>query len=372
MSNSIPPRSDENSPGVKSRPGSDDSLPPTLPLDVSTDPGKRSEDTVSVENRSSKSSRNAGSIPTAVFPDVSDFPETLPLPTGVVETIDHVSGAVKRKAAAVLHTQVGDYEILEELGRGGMGVVYKAHHRQLRRDVALKMILAGRHAGPDQLERFLIEARSVAQLQHPNIVQIFDIGEHDGLPYFSLEFVDGQSLSQHLNKQPLAVDEAGRTLELLARAMQYAHDHGVLHRDLKPGNVLLTKEGVPKISDFGLAKKVDDDESASTRTGTVMGTPSYMSPEQALGLTHDVGPAADQYSLGALLYEMLTGRPPFVSPKAVDTIMQVIRNEPIRPATIAADGTDRSGNHLSQGAPEGARETIRQLLGTRRRRASIP
>lgn len=324
MSESLPKRPDEDAAGAAMVPGPDgDHCGDTSPVDATTAPGRRSADTVAGDPSA-----------TGDLEDISNFPATVGLPSGAIATVDYVRGAVKRKAAAVLHTQVGDYEIEQELGRGGMGVVYKARHRQLRRDVALKMILSGRHAGPDQLERFLTEARAVAQLQHPNIVQIFDIGEHDGLPYFSLEFVDGHSLAQQLDKKPQAAEEAGRTLELLARAMQYAHDHGVLHRDLKPANVLLTKEGVPKITDFGLAKKIDDDESASTRTGTVMGTPSYMAPEQALGLTHEVGPAADQYSLGAILYEMLTGRPPFLAAKAVDTILQVIHDEPVQPRQL--------------------------------------
>lgn len=307
-----------------------ESSPDTLPLNTTT---KREE-----ANPSGASSDAYDPLlaPTQIEPSVeaSAFAPTVNLPTGVDQTLEFVQQEVRRKATAILHTKVGDYEIERELGRGGMGVVYKAHHRQLRRDVALKMILAGKHAGPDQLERFLTEARSVAQLQHPNIVQIFDIGEQDGLPYFSLEFVDGKSLAQAINKQPQDPHDAARTIELLGRAMQYAHDHRVLHRDLKPANVLLTRDGVPKISDFGLAKKVEDDETASTQTGTVMGTPSYMSPEQAMGLTHDVGPAADQYSLGAMLYEMLTGRPPFLAAKPVETILQVIHDEPVRPRQL--------------------------------------
>jgi serine/threonine protein kinase len=307
----------------------------TMPLDPLTADKGRIGDTIPNSTGIDAASQNNASMTwNDASQDPSEVAETIMQPSGLMETMDVVQARVRQKAAAILKTQVGEYEIERELGRGGMGVVYKARHRQLKRDVALKMILAGRHAGPEQLERFLAEARAVAQLQHPNVVQIFDISEHEGLPYFSLEFVDGQSLAQYLGKQPQHPDEAGRMLELLARAMQYAHDHGVLHRDLKPANVLLTKEGVPKVTDFGLAKKVDDDESASTRTGTVMGTPSYMAPEQAMGLTHELSPATDQYSLGAILYEMLTGRPPFLAAKAVDTVLQVIRNEPVRPRQL--------------------------------------
>ncbi len=230
---------------------------------------------------------------------------------------------------------VGGFQIIKILGRGGMGVVYKAHQKKLGRDVALKMVLAGAHASAEQLLRFTSEARAVAHLQHPNIVQIFEVGEHDGLPFFCLEYVEGESLDKQLASKPLPADEAARTMETLCRAMQYAHDHGVLHRDLKPANVLFGSDGTPKVTDFGLAKRLEDvDDSSSTRTGTIMGTPSYMSPEQASGRVHELGPATDQYSLGAMLYEFMIGRPPFLAAKAFETIMQVIREEPIPPRQI--------------------------------------
>ncbi len=216
-----------------------------------------------------------------------------------------------------------------------MGIVYKAIHKTLGREVALKMVLAGVHASQDQLNRFMLEAKAVAHLQHPNIVQIFDVDEHDGLPYFSLEYVAGESLDRRLAGKPLATMEAATMMETIARAMQYAHDHGVLHRDLKPANVLLTPTGVPKITDFGLAKRIEDSEdSSSTRTGTIMGTPSYMSPEQASGQVRQMGPATDQYSLGAMLYEFLTGRPPFLAAKPIDTILQVLHEEPVPPRQL--------------------------------------
>lgn len=238
------------------------------------------------------------------------------------------------KAAAVVRTEIGDYEVIRELGRGGMGVVYHARHRQLNRDVALKMILAGKHAHQDEIQRFLLEARAVARFQHPNIVQIFDVGSRDGLPYFSLEYVDGVSLAEKNRNDKFSAHQAARLIETLARAMQYAHDHGVLHRDLKPGNVLLTSTNIPKISDFGLAKQLEDDDSASTRTGTVMGTPSYMSPEQARGDVRALGPATDQYSLGAILYELLVGRPPFIGSRPVETILRVLEGEPVAPRQL--------------------------------------
>jgi eukaryotic-like serine/threonine-protein kinase len=223
---------------------------------------------------------------------------------------------------------IGDYELLEELGRGGMGVVYQARHLRLNRVVALKMILAGSHAGEQDLLRFLAEAEAVAALQHPHVVQLFDFGQHQGLPYFTLEFVAGGSLADRLQGTPLAPREAARVVEQLARGMAYAHERGILHRDLKPHNVLLAEDGTPKITDFGLAKKLDVG-SGFTPTGAVMGTPSYMAPEQAVGKSKEVGPAADVYALGAILYECLTGRPPFRAALALDTLMQVVSDEPV-------------------------------------------
>ncbi len=228
---------------------------------------------------------------------------------------------------------VPGYEILGELGRGGMGVVYKARQIGLKRVVALKMVLAGAHATPDQLARFNIEAEAIAKIQHPNIVQIYDIGEHGGLPYFSLEFCDGGSLSSKLGGKPLPPKEAAELLELLSMAMACAHGHNIIHRDLKPANILLNADGLPKITDFGLAKKLESD-SSQTKSGQLMGTPSYMAPEQARGETHEVGPLADVYSLGAILYECLTGRPPFLGAHVLDTLHLVRNQEPVPPTQL--------------------------------------
>jgi tetratricopeptide (TPR) repeat protein len=225
------------------------------------------------------------------------------------------------------------YEVLGELGRGGMGVVYKARQTGLNRLVALKMVIAGDHAGEGQLERFRIEGEAVASLQHPNIVQIFEVGKRDGLPFFSLEFVDGGSLAQKIAGKPQPEQKAAATLEALARAMAVAHQQGIIHRDLKPANVLLTLNGTPKITDFGLAKRLESD-SQQTRSGTLMGTPSYMAPEQARGETHAIGPASDIYALGAMLYELLTGRPPFQGATMMDTLDQVCRQEPVPPRRL--------------------------------------
>jgi serine/threonine-protein kinase len=268
----------------------------------------------------------------------------------------------KAAASVTRPPAIPGYEILAELGRGGMGVVYKVRQTSVNRLVALKMILAGGHAGQTQLARFLAEAEAVAQLEHPNLVRLYEVGQHDGLPYFTMEFVAGGSLSQRLDGTPLPATEAARLVEQLAQGMDYAHQRGIVHRDLKPGNVLLQESGVrnqgsgvrkqesgkkdaadtltltsgswiPKVTDFGLAKRVETGE-GMTATGAVLGTPSYMAPEQAEGKAKEVGPAADIYALGAILYQCLTGRPPFRGPAPLDTIRQVIGDEPVPPARL--------------------------------------
>jgi tetratricopeptide (TPR) repeat protein len=225
---------------------------------------------------------------------------------------------------------VPGYEILDVLGRGGMGIVYKARHCRLQRLVALKMILAGGHAGPQDLARFRTEAEAVARLQHPHIVQIYEVGEQHGLPYCALEFVDGGSLARKLAGTPLPAQQAAQVVATLAEAMHAGHERGIVHRDLKPDNVLLTASGAPKVTDFGLAKKLDG-SAGRTASGVIVGTPSYMAPEQARGRVNEVGPAADIYALGAILYEALTGRPPFKAATPMDTVLQVINNEPVPP-----------------------------------------
>jgi serine/threonine protein kinase len=226
---------------------------------------------------------------------------------------------------------VPGYDVLGILGKGGMGVVYKARQRRLARIVALKMILHAEHAGEQERQRFQAEAEAVARLQHPNIVQIHEVGEQCGLPYFSLEFCPGGSLADKLDGTPLSPKEAARLVQTLAQAMEAAHQAHVIHRDLKPANVLLTADGTPKITDFGLAKKLD--VQGQTHTGAVMGTPSYMAPEQAGG-HKDIGPAADVYALGAILYELLTGRPPFKAASTMETIWRVINDEAVPPRRL--------------------------------------
>jgi WD40 repeat protein len=227
---------------------------------------------------------------------------------------------------------VPGYEIVRELGRGGMGVVYEARQVGLNRTVALKMILAGGHASAADLDRFRTEAEAVARLLHPNIVQVYETGTHGGLPYFSLEFCPGGSLDRKLDGTPWEPAPAAALIETLARAIEHAHEHGIVHRDLKPGNILLSADGTPKVTDFGLAKRLDS-TAGLTRTGVGFGTPSYMAPEQA-DSCKTVGPAADTYALGAILYELHTGRPPFRAASYVDTVLQVVSDDPVPPTRL--------------------------------------
>jgi tetratricopeptide (TPR) repeat protein len=252
------------------------------------------------------------------------------LPSGTSATLA-VANALSRRASpgnGSAFPTIPGYEIESELGRGGMGVVYKARQLRPQRIVALKMIRAGAYADAHELARFRAEAEAVARLQHANVVQVYEVGEHQGLPYFSLEFCTGGSLAERLKGAPLQPPEAARLVEIVARAMQEAHQHHIIHRDLKPANVLLLEDGTPKVSDFGLAKKLDQ-AGGPTQTGAILGTPSYMAPEQARGRTQDVGPAADVYALGAVLYECLAGRPPFKAATSAETMMQVLTDDPV-------------------------------------------
>jgi serine/threonine-protein kinase len=240
---------------------------------------------------------------------------------------------VQVQAPTLEQGSIPGYEILGELGRGGMGVVYQARQTRLNRLVALKMILAGGHAGEQDLARFKIEADAIARLQHPHIVQIYDIGEQGGLPYFSLEYCPGGSLASKLDGTPWPARQAARLVETLARATHAAHQAGIIHRDLKPANVLLTADGTPKITDFGLAKRLDQSQQ-QTASGAIVGTPSYMAPEQAGGRRRDIGPQTDVYALGAVLYELITGRPPFRAATALETLVQVVEQEAAPPRLL--------------------------------------
>ena len=227
----------------------------------------------------------------------------------------------------------GDYELLEEIGRGGMGVVYRAVQKSLGRTVAIKMLLRRDLASPADLLRFRSEAEAAAQLDHPGIVSIFEVGECDGHPFYSMQLVEGTTLAKRLRQGPLPAREAATLLAKVADAVQVAHTRGVLHRDLKPSNILIDGSGEPHVSDFGLAKRLEVEESV-THTGAILGTPCYMSPEQAAGSRGDVGPTSDVWSLGTILYQMLTGRPPFQASSPMDTLLAVLESDPPVPRSI--------------------------------------
>jgi thiol-disulfide isomerase/thioredoxin/tRNA A-37 threonylcarbamoyl transferase component Bud32 len=235
-------------------------------------------------------------------------------------------------APALVGRAFGDYELLEEIARGGMGLVYKARHQTLHRVVALKMILAGKLASPELVRRFRIEAEQGGSLDHPNIVPIHHVGEVDGQHFFTMKLIDGGSLSQYISRFPGDPAAAARLVATVARAVHYAHQRGVLHRDLKPGNILLDGEGQPHVTDFGLAKHLEGTD-ASTQSGAIVGTPSYMAPEQAACRRH-LTTATDVYALGAILYELLTGRPPFQAENAFEIVLQVLDRDPARPASL--------------------------------------
>lgn len=253
-------------------------------------------------------------------------------------TMDHVEGAadgIKRDGdrTSPLFGKLGDYELLSELGRGGMGVVYRARQRSLNRIVALKTVLASSAATDREILRFQNEAEAAANLRHPGIVAVYDVGEAEGRHYYSMEFIEGDDLSRLIREHSLPGEQAARYLIQLAEAVQYAHEHGVLHRDLKPSNVLLDSHGRIKITDFGLAKRVHAD-SQLTGAFSIMGTPSYMPPEQAMPTRGPVGPYSDIYALGAVLYELLTCRPPFRADNPLETMRQVVNEEPLPPRLV--------------------------------------
>jgi eukaryotic-like serine/threonine-protein kinase len=227
----------------------------------------------------------------------------------------------------------GPYELIREIGRGGMGVVYEARQKGLDRSVAVKMILASHLASPELVRRFQAEAKAAARLRHSNIVHIHDVGQLHGQDFFAMEYIDGQSLAERIAKGPVDVPSAVRLVATVARAVEHLHQQGIIHRDLKPSNILLDSDGQPYVTDFGLAK-VFAAGSDMTATGVIAGTPSYMAPEQALGRRAEIGPATDVYSLGAILYELLTGTPPFRAETPLDTLMEVLGGDPATPRTL--------------------------------------
>jgi serine/threonine-protein kinase len=257
-------------------------------------------------------------------------PRGSPMPAASLPAGAFVPGATPLPAA------LGDYDLLEEIGRGGMGVVYRARQRSLGRIVAVKMLLRRDLASAADLTRFRSEAEAAARLDHPGIVPIFEVGEHDGIPFYSMRFIEGTTLAKRLAQGPMPAREAARLLAKVADAVHAAHVRGVLHRDLKPSNILIDATGEPLVSDFGLAKRLEDAESV-THTGAILGTPCYMSPEQAAGSRGDVGPTSDVWSLGAILYQTLCGRPPFQAGTPVDTLLAVLESDPPLPRALVAD-----------------------------------
>ncbi len=232
-----------------------------------------------------------------------------------------------------------DYELLDEIGRGGMGIVYRARQKSLGRIVAVKMLLRRDLATAADLARFRSEAEAAARLDHPGIVSIFEVGECGGHPFYSMRYIEGTTLAKRLAEGPVPLRETAGLLAKVAEAVDAAHHRGVLHRDLKPSNILIDAAGEPHVSDFGLAKRIEQDQSM-THTGAILGTPCYMSPEQAAGSRGDVGPTSDVWSLGAILYQMLTGRPPFQAANAMDTLLAVLESDPPVPRSLDP-GVDR-------------------------------
>jgi WD40 repeat protein/tRNA A-37 threonylcarbamoyl transferase component Bud32 len=267
----------------------------------------------------------------------------------------------------------GDYELLEEIARGGMGVVYKARQISLNRPVAVKMILAGQLASNEDVQRFYTEAKAAANLHHPNIVAIHEVGERDGQHYFSMDFVEGTNLAHLVRQNPLSARKAAEYVKTTAQAVHYAHEQGILHRDLKPSNIIINRNDQPQLTDFGLAKRIEGG-SELTGTGQILGTPSYMPPEQAAARRGDVGPASDVYSLGAILYELAAGRPPFRAETPLDTLIQVLEREPVSPKelnpnvpkdleTICRKCLEKDPRRRYQSAHELAQELERFLNG---------
>jgi serine/threonine protein kinase len=227
----------------------------------------------------------------------------------------------------------GGYDLLEEIAHGGMGIVYRARHRALNREVALKLLLAGAFASPDFVRRFQREAAAAASLRHPHIVGVYEVGEVDGQPFLAMEYVAGKTLAELVRERPLPARDAARYLQIVAEAVQHAHDHGLLHRDLKPSNVLVDLDDQPRVTDFGLAKQMDGSTDL-TVTGQMLGSPNYLSPEAALGNEAQLTPASDVYSLGATLYHLLTGRPPLLAGSLAETLVRVREETAIAPRLL--------------------------------------
>src|SRR5438128_1490859 len=256
--------------------------------------------------------------------------------SGSAEDVSNVTTAPQIKKAArpeKMFADFGDYELLEEIGRGGQGVVYRAHQKSLNRTVALKVIGLGHWATEAHLKRFRLEAEAAASLEHPGIVPIHEVGEHDGSCYFSMKLIEGGQLDAAAKREAMPIRRAVELIAKVAHTVHYAHEHNILHRDIKPGNILLDAKGEPHLTDFGLARLVEA-ESTVTRTREVLGTPSYMAPEQAAGETTKLGKATDVYGLGAVLYQLLTNQPPFAGGTTYETIRLLLNTEPRKPRAL--------------------------------------
>ena len=251
----------------------------------------------------------------------------------------------------------GDYELLEQIGRGGQGVVFRARQKSLNRIVALKVIGLGQWATEAHLKRFRLEAEAAARLEHPGIVPIHEVGERDGSCYFSMKFVEGGQLDEVARREPMSIRQAVELIAKVARTVHYAHEHGILHRDIKPGNILLDAKGEPHLTDFGLARLVES-ESTVTRTVEVLGTPSYMAPEQAAGNNAAVSSVTDVYGLGAVLYQLLTGQPPFAGGTTYETIKLLLDTEPRQPRLL----NPKIDRDLSHNLPQMPRERSKAPL----------
>src|SRR5437016_111842 len=286
-----------------------------------------------LENRMTTAKRVCAQCGATVFADAPQgVCSVCVFRTGLASLENENDGAFAPTIARILK-DFGDYELLEEIGRGGQGVVYRARQKSLNRIVALKVIGLAHWATEAHVKRFRLEAEAAASLNHPCIVPIYEVGERDGACYFSMGLVEGGQLDAMLEREPMSIRSAVELIVKLARTVQYAHEHNILHRDIKPGNILLDAKGEPHLTDFGLARLVEA-ESTVTRTREVLGTPSYMAPEQAAGETAKLGKATDVYGLGAVLYQLLTGHPPFAGGTTYETIRLLLNTEPRQPRVL--------------------------------------
>src|SRR5213596_208436 len=285
------------------------------------------------ENRMTTASRVCAECGATVFADAPQGVCSVCLFRTGLASLDNEDDEAFEPTVARMLKDFGDYELLQEIGRGGQGIVYRARQKSLNRIVALKVIGLAHWATEAHVKRFRLEAEAAASLNHPGIVPIYEVGERDGACYFSMKFVEGGQLDEVVKREPMPIRHAVELIAKLARTVHYAHEHGILHRDIKPGNILLDQKGEPHLTDFGLARLIET-ESTVTRTMEVLGTPSYMAPEQAVGNNAQVTSATDVYGLGAVLYQLLTGHPPFAGGTTYETVRLVLDTEPRQPRLL--------------------------------------